>query len=537
MVALRKAQKGDRMKRESNLGEINLDVAVGRGPRNSLPDDEAPFRIALIGDFSGASHPSAGRIADLGTRQPIAVDRDNFDEVLAKLQPAIRLPASGNAAEEVLTFSELDDFHPDRLLQRSAMFRRLRELRKRLQDPRRVSSTLKELGVSSPTPSQDVAKNALASRKTAAEQAASLASGSLLDDMIAQTESQSGEATVRRRNDGLQAFVQRATAAHTVADTDPRQMEVLAAVDRALGVQMRSLLHYPPLQALESAWRAVFLLVRRIPSCSQLKLYLLDVSQEELAADLLASSDLRQCGAYRLLVEKTIGTPGAEPWVLLVGNFVFGPSREEVEVLGRIAKIAHAVGAAFVGEASPALLGSQSLVAIPEEEDWGEAFPEEGAASAWKSLRSATEGAHVGLALPRFLLRLPYGKETDPIEEFSFEEVPNIPTHEHYLWGNPAFACALLLAESFAEEGWKMRPGRHLEIDRLPLHVVRVDGQTEIRPCAEVLITEHTAESILEKGLMPLASMKDQDVVRVVRFQSIADPLRSLAGPWIIPQG
>jgi len=522
------------MKPKSNFGEINLDVSVGREPRKNLPHDETAFRIVLMGDFGGrSSRVSSNRPVNLETRQLIAVDCDNFDEVLAKVQPAIRLPAGGNAVGEMLTFSGLDDFHPDRLLRRSAMFRRLCDLRERVQDPRGVASVLEELGIGSSVPSRDAAEKDPTRRTTTSAQAARLASGSLLDDMIAQSESQGGESTVRRK-DELQEFVQRATAAHTVPTADPRQMEVLAMIDRALGLQMRSLLHFPPLQTLEAAWRAVFLLLRRVPTGPQLKVYLLDVSQEELAADLLASSDLRQCGAYRLLVEKTVATPGAEPWALLVGNFVFGPRRADAELLGRIAKIARAVGAVFLAEASPALLGCESLAATPDSRDWEEVFPDEGAASAWKSLRRTAESAHAGLALPRLLLRLPYGKDTAPIEAFSFEEMPDAPTHEHYLWGNPAFACALLLAQSFAEEGWQMRPGRHLEIDRLPLHVIKVEGQNETQPCAEALITETTAETILEKGLIPLASMKDQDAVRVVRFQSIADPLQSLAGPWTI---
>ena len=524
------------MKRDSNFGEINLDVRAGQGSPKGLADDETSFRIALVGNFSGADHMSSGRRVDLGARQPIAVDRDNFDEVLAKIQPAIRLPAGGNAADEILTFSELDDFHPDRLFQRSVMFRRLRDLRERLQDPGGLSSVLEELGIGSSAPSRGAEEKEPGRGMQTAADAASLASGNLLDDMIAQTESQGGEASARRI-DGLQEFLQRATTAHTVAAADPRQAQVLAVIDRALGLQMRSLLHFPPLQALEAAWRAAFLLVRRGRTSPELKLYLLDISQEELAADLLASSDLRQCGAYRLLVEKTVGTAGAEPWALLAGNFTFGPRGEDAELLGRIAKVAHAAGAVFLAEASPALLGCQSLAATPDFQDWRDAFPDEGAASAWKSLRSAAEAAHVGLALPRLLLRLPYGKETDPIETFSFEEMPDAPAHEDYLWGNPSFACALLLAESFAEDRWQMQPGQHLEIDRLPLHVVGVDEQTQTQPCAEALITEHTAENILEKGFMPLASMKDQDVVRVVRFQSIADPLRPLAGPWMIRRG
>jgi type VI secretion system protein ImpC len=130
------------------------------------------------------------------------------------------------------------------------------------------------------------------------------------------------------------------------------------------------------------------------------------------------------------------------------------------------------------------------------------------------------------------LLRLPYGAATDPVESFSFEEMPDTPEHEDYLWGNPAFACALLLAQSFSDSGWQMRPGEHSEINGLPLHAYKQNGDSELKPCAEALLTERAAGKILENGLMPLVWLKSQDSVRLLRFQSVAKPLRALAGRW-----
>lgn len=148
------------------------------------------------------------------------------------------------------------------------------------------------------------------------------------------------------------------------------------------------------------------------------------------------------------------------------------------------------------------------------------------------ALRAVPEAASIGLALPRFLLRLPYGRKTDTIESFDFEEMMQPPEHEDYLWANPAFAGALLLAQSFSEHGWYMRPGTHGQMDVLPLHVYERDGESELKPCAEVLLTEESAERVLEHGLIPLVSLKGQDALRLVRFQSIAEPLRALAGRW-----
>jgi type VI secretion system protein ImpC len=316
-----------------------------------------------------------------------------------------------------------------------------------------------------------------------------------------------------------------------VAKADPLQAKLIALIDKATSAQMAALLHAPDFQALEAAWRAVFFLVRRVETDSRLKLFLIDVSKQELAADLRAGADLSSTGIYQLLVQQTVGTPGAEPWSVIAGNFTFGPTQEDVELLARIAEVAASAGAPFVAGASPRFLGCNSAVDLPEVRQRRIQMSAETVAS-WKSLKSSPEARFVGLALPRFLLRLPYGRDTEPAELFQFEEILDPSAHENYLWGNAAFACVLLLGESFAEQGWKLRPGTLSEISGLPVYVYAVEGEPRTLPCAEVLLTETAAEKMMEEGFMPLASLKDQAAVRLVRFQSIADPVGALAGRW-----
>jgi type VI secretion system protein ImpC len=215
---------------------------------------------------------------------------------------------------------------------------------------------------------------------------------------------------------------------------------------------------------------------------------------------------------------------------LIVGNYTFGAGREDAAQLGRLAKVASAAGAPFIAAASPRLVGCASFSTTPEPREWKPQTAED--AEAWAALRGLPESSSVGLVLPRFLLRLPYGKETDPVESFNFEEIPDSPSHEDYLWGNSAFACAMLLAQSFSEHEWEMRPGEISEIDGLPLHTYHMDGDSELKPCAEALMTVDAADRIMEQGFMPVASLKGRDAARLVRFQSIASPLRALAGRW-----
>jgi type VI secretion system protein ImpC len=518
------------MAKPFDFGEIHLGSGSDSAVRG-VPDPERPFRIALLGDFSGRANGGLCEPGSkLASRREILVDRDNFDEVLAEVSPELRLPVGRGGAMEVLRLSELDDFLPDRLYEHVEMFARLRDLRLRLSDPSTFAAAAAELGLAAHFSEKE---NTIFAAPPIAPPPSpeSLAGENLLDQMIAQTEGLSAEPPSRRAPDEIQEFVRRVTEPHLIAAPDARQMEVLALVDRAIGAQMRALLHVPDFQALEAAWRAAFFLIRRVETSPQLKIHLIDVSRDELAADLEGNGDLGESGLYRLLVEKTVGTPGAEPWTLLVGNCTFGPGRADAEQLRKLAKIASAAGASFLAAADPRLVGCPSFGASPSPRDWRiQALPED--AQEWDALRALPQAPHVGLVLPRFLLRLPYGKSTHEVESFAFEEMGAEPAHEDYLWGNPAFAAALLLAQAYSEEGWDMRPGAVAAIDGLPLHVHERDGERELKPCAEALLTEDATEQILDCGLMPLVSLKERDVVRIVRFQSIARPARPRAGPW-----
>ncbi len=515
-----------------SFGEIHLDVTAGRERVQETPASETPFRIAILGDFSGRGNRRLMEIGEaMANRKPILIDRDNFDAVFAKVSPQIDL-LIGDSYLLTLKFSDLDDFHPDSIFRRDQLFQKLRDTRKKLSDDKTFSQTADELGLrgkkaeAAPPPQAPVEP-----RRDASADVQQVVSGNFLDELVEETEKRTVEPRPSRGADPLTTLVRSIIAPHVVPKADPRQAEALGLIDLATSAQMSALLHLPEFQALESAWRAVFFLVRNLETSSQLKVMLIDVSKEELAKDLASSPDLRSTGTYRLLVEKTVGTPGAEPWALLAGNYTFGDSREDAELLARMAKVAAAAGAPFITSASPGLLGCESIADLPDRRKWTKPSSAE-AVAAWKALRALGEARYVGLVLPRFLIRLPYGKDTESTELFDFEEIPDIAAHEDYLWANPAFAAVLLLAQTFAEQGWELRPGTLQEITSLPIHIYTQDGETKTKPCAEVLMTQTAAEEMMLKGIMPLASLKDQPTIRLVRFQSVADPPTVLGGRW-----
>jgi type VI secretion system protein ImpC len=506
-----------------DFGGVNL--TAGGESSGARPSPETPFRIAILGDFSGRANRRIFEPNTIAKRRTLLVDRDSFDQALARTGAEIQL-AIGDASLR-LRFSELEDFHPDRIYQHLEAFGKLRDLRGRLQDPSTFERAADELELRS---SGSVSKPWSADTSpAAAPNATRLAAGRLLDEMIEQTESRVAEDRYKRKPDEVREFAQRVAAEHVVSPPDARQPEVLSVIDRGIGGLMRAVLHNRDFQALEAIWRATFLLVRQLETGSRLKLYVIDIPKDELAADLKSAADLRDTGMYRLLVEQSVETAGAEPWAIIVGSYAFGSESDDATVLSRMSQIAHRAHAPFVAEASPHLLGCDSLASTPHPRDWKASRQ---LAGDWAALRRQPEADSVGLALPRFLLRLPYGAKTVPLESFDFDEFQELPKHEDYLWGNPGFAVALLLAQSFSEAGWDMKPGSVSEIDRLPLHVYEKNGESESKPCAEVLLTEDAAERILDEGMIPLVSFKDRDSARVMRFQSIAEPLRGLAGPW-----
>jgi type VI secretion system protein ImpC len=150
--------------------------------------------------------------------------------------------------------------------------------------------------------------------------------------------------------------------------------------------------------------------------------------------------------------------------------------------------------------------------------------------AAWNVFTKIPEARYVGLALPGFLLRLPYGAQSSPADSFPFEEMPAEPKHQDYLWGNPAFACAYLMAEAYSDIGWQMQPGDVLDISGLPAHTYHKDGEVVMKPPAEIVMTESEATALMERGLIPLLSIKNSDRVHVAGFRSITG--QPLAGRW-----
>jgi len=477
-------------------GSVSFDISFKKARASEPIDEDAPLRMVILGDFSARTGATPGR--------PLRVDCDNFDATCAQFGASLRLPPCAEGTLEIdVSVRKLDDFHPDQLLKSVAPLANLAQLRKRLLNPGSATAAEEELRAifsgSAPAPAAEAAAAAPAEsmddtfarllRKPKPEGSAPAAPSSIVERLLKQAVSSTASAA-----------------------PSAEQGQLLSMLDAELAARLRRILHHPQFQALETAWRGLDFLVRESGDAVQLDV--IDVTREELDRQLAS-------------LENPLATPVGRtieqiaPAVIL-SAFSFGV--DDTAALLNIARLAAACGTAFIGGANSALAGCASFGAQPNPLDWA---PGSGA---FADLRRAPEASHLGLAMPRFLVRLPYGKESDSIETFPFEELSMDGCHECYLWASPAFLCGHRLINSFADDGWEMElGGAGGEIGGLPVHSFKAEGEKKAKPCAEAWLSEKAAEVILSRGFMPVLSVRGRDSVILVSLRSISDPASPLA--------
>lgn len=496
--------------------ETNLEGFFTLESGGTRVEDDAPFHILCLGNWSGNVKKDA-----LEKRRPIVIDRDNFDDVIRKVNPQLNLDFDGENTLS-LSFTELDDFHPDNIFRQISMFDDLRDIRKKLKNTDTFNEAAREVRswfTPAETP-QPIEK----------AEVAPIDSDNLLDAILS-GESFDASAVKRKATDSteLSNFISDIVRPHIVQTDLAEQSNLLMAVDEVISDLMRKILHHKDFLALESAWRGLFFLVRRTDTDTDLKIYLFDISQDELSDNLKTVNNLTESVYAQWTTGESLENSIGESWAVVIGNYGFTPNVDDIATLMRVSQIAAASNTPFISHIRPDILGVNSLADTPSSKDWN--IDENSTEfKLWNALRSNSESEYLGMAMPRFLARLPYGYETDPTEVFAFEEFDG--NHNHYVWANPAFICAYLLAKSFRHNGWEMAENIAREIEGLPMHIYKVNGETPTKPCAEISMTEAGLQTMIDSGIMPLVSFRDSDRVRVGSFHSIALSEERIRGRW-----
>lgn len=310
------------------------------------------------------------------------------------------------------------------------------------------------------------------------------------------------------------------------ADVVKTVESLIGEIDRTLSAQMNQVLHSEDFQKVESAWRGLHYLVHNTETDEMLKIRVLNISKKELAKTLKRYKGITwdQSPFFKKIYEEEYGQFGGEPFGCLVGDYTFDHSPPDVELLTAMGKIASAAHAPFIAGVAPSLMNMDSWQELSNPRDLTKIF-QTAEYAPWRSLRNSEDSRYIGLAMPRFLARLPYGAKTDPVDEFDFEEETERGNHSAYTWCNSAYAMARNINVAFKLYGWctqirGVKSGGAVE--DLPCHTFPTDdGGVDMKCPTEIAITDRREAELAKNGMMPLLHRKNDNFAAFIGAESL----------------
>jgi len=301
----------------------------------------------------------------------------------------------------------------------------------------------------------------------------------------------------------------------------------IAQIDQMLTDQLNEIMHDPDFQRLEASWRGLHYLVSNTETSTTLKLRLLNATKAEVLSDLEKAVEFDQSVQFKQLYEEEYGTFGGHPYSVLIGDYEFGRHPQDMGWLKQMSSVAAAAHAPFIAAASPKLFDMDSFTELGNPRDLAKIF-ESTELVEWRSFREAEDSRYVALTLPHILLRLPYGPDTKPVEEFDFREDVDGRDHSKYLWGNAAYAMGVRITNAFAQYKWTAAI-RGVEgggiVEGLPTHTFRTDeGDIALKCPTEIAITDRREKELNDLGFVSLVHCKNTDYAAFFGGQTAQKP-------------
>jgi type VI secretion system protein ImpC len=315
-----------------------------------------------------------------------------------------------------------------------------------------------------------------------------------------------------------------------ISDDAVKSIEsMIAEIDSKLSEQVNLVMHHADFQKLEGTWRGLHHLVNNTETDEMLKIRVINLAKKDLHKTLkkYKGTAWDQSPIFKQIYEQEYGQFGGEPFGSLVGDYHFDHSPQDVEILTEIAQIAAAAHAPFISAAAPTIMNMETWQELSDPRDLTKIFQTPEYAS-WRSLRESEDSRYIGLTMPRFLSRLPYGESTNPIEEFAFEEDVEGADHSKYTWSNSAYAMAVNINQAFNLYGWCSRI-RGIEsggaVEGLPTHTFPTDdGGVDMKCPTEIAISDRREAELAKNGFMPLLHKKNSDFAAFIGAQSLQKP-------------
>lgn len=447
------------------------------------------FRIAIIGDFGGVAS------GDSHAYRMRRVDIDNFGDILSNWQPTVHLAEP--AAD--ITLDTLEDLHPDQLLA-SPLFDDLRRLRSALDDPAERESAARRIqaliGRRVDSPDSDRSTESMAET---------------MDRLLGGSQENAARQPASPHNP-VDELVRNALGDSAVPEKEASLEQLELAADACISERLRTILRDPATRRMESRWLGLHWLLGRLEPEEYFEIWLVDADRDQLESDLTgAEGKLDRTRLYSTFERIAGDRPVTESFdmIALVDNV--GGAVRDVELLGLLAEFAALTEVWAVVGADPGLLGAKSVPDLAEPREWQR---DEAVATAWQTLRRRDVASHLGVVVPGFLLRLPYGPDTDAVDGLDFEEITGEPDYDQLLWGNGALAFALLAGRGHIG-------AQEPVIEDLPAYAYPDADGRALLPCNGVLLSDRATKAIAEFGIMPLVWPRGSNMLRLAARHSV----------------
>lgn len=362
-------------------------------------------------------------------------------------------------------------------------------------------------------------------QKATAAAAAETTELGLLDQIVEEGRLARDPANRERGKDLVKEFVNQVLDGSMTVAKDAELMinNRIAQIDHLISLQLNEVMHHASFQKLEGTWRGLKYLMDQSETSVMLKIKVLNVSKKELLRDLQRAPEFDQSALFKKVYEEEFGVFGGSPFAALIGDYEFGKHPEDLELLERVSSVAAAAHAPFLSAAAPDMFNLDSFTQIDQPRDLAKIFDTTEYAK-WKSFRMSEDSRYVGLTAPRVLGRLPYGKDTKPVEAFNYEENVDGSDHNKYLWMNSSWALGARLTNAFALYGW-CAAIRGVEggglVEGLPVHNFTTDSGDLVMKCpTECQITDRREKELADLGFVPLVHCKDSDYAAFFSVQS-----------------
>lgn len=309
--------------------------------------------------------------------------------------------------------------------------------------------------------------------------------------------------------------------------------QAIVKLDQTLSKQLATVMHNEDFKQLEGSWRGLQYLVNNTATGGQMRIRLLQANKRELYKEMDKAADYDQSVLFKQIYDSEFGMAGGEPYGLLIGDYQFNNSNEDMELIRKVSNVAAAAFCPFITAADSSLLGLNNWNELSNPRDLEKIHSSQEFAK-WRGFRETEDSRFVTLTMPRVLARLPYGAATRPAETFNYEEtqaqgkVTEKMSHDDYCWMNAAYVLGQRITNAMTKYGWATAI-RGAEgggkVENLPLHIFKSDeGDIDSQCPTEIGITDRREAELSKLGFLPLCHYKNTDYAVFFGAQTTQKP-------------